>query len=83
MKYAVIIEKGTSSVGAHVPDLPGCVAVGKTVEEAVQLITEAVHLHLEQMRTHGEAIPAPSIRIEYVESGLDASPRPPAQSEGG
>ena len=71
MRYAVIIEKGTSSFGAYVPDLPGCVAVGKTADEAMQLIIEAVQLHLEQMRTQGESIPVPNFRVEYVESPID------------
>lgn len=68
MRYAVIIEMGTSSYGAHVPDLPGCVAVGKTADEAVELISEAIQLHLEQMRNEGEAIPSPQFRVEYVDA---------------
>ena len=42
MRYAVVIEKGETSYGAYVPDLPGCVAVGETLEEVKQLITEAI-----------------------------------------
>jgi predicted RNase H-like HicB family nuclease len=47
MKYAVIIEKGDTSYGAYVPDLPGCVAVGESCEEVKQLIREAIAFHLE------------------------------------
>ena len=48
-KYTVILEKGASSYGAYVPDLPGCVAVGETKEEAIALIQEAIELHLEDL----------------------------------
>ena len=54
MKYAIVIEKGETSWGAYVPDLPGCVAVGETREEAVQLIREAIEFHLEGMREDSE-----------------------------
>ena len=47
MDYVVIVEKGETSYGAYVPDLPGCVAVGETREEAMQLIREAIEFHLE------------------------------------
>ena len=67
MRYAVIIEKGESSFGAYVPDLPGCVAVADTEEEALRLIQEAVEFHLEGMREDGQPIPEPSSSIEYVE----------------
>jgi predicted RNase H-like HicB family nuclease len=66
MKYAVIIEKGKRSYGAYVPDLPGCVAVGKTLKEVQRLIREAIEFHLEGMREHGERIPEPSTISAYV-----------------
>ena len=53
MRYAIIIEKGPTSYGAYVPDLPGCVAVGKTAAEAKRLISEAVPMHLERLREDG------------------------------
>lgn len=68
MKYLVVIEKGPSSFGAYVPDLPGCVAVGDTEQEVKQLIREAIELHLEDMRSRGEPIPSPSSAGEYVEA---------------
>lgn len=53
MSYAIVIEKGSSSYGAYVPDLPGCVAVGETREEVEALITEAIQFHLEMLQTEG------------------------------
>lgn len=67
MQYLVIIEKGASSYGAHVPDLPGCVAVGETKDEVLALIREAIEFHLEGMKQGGEPIPAPSSTGELVE----------------
>jgi predicted RNase H-like HicB family nuclease len=67
MKYAVIFEQGEQSVGATVPDLPGCVAVAPTLAEARTLIAEAIEFHIEGMRLHGEEVPAPSHHAEDVE----------------
>lgn len=67
MKYVVIIEKGEGSFGAHVPDLPGCVAVAETKDEILELIQEATELHLESLREDGRPIPLPSLSVEYVE----------------
>ena len=67
MRYVVIVEEGEGSFGAYVPDLPGCVAVGETREEALQLIQEAIEFHLEGLREDGQPIPEPSSSIEYVE----------------
>ena len=60
MEYTVIYEKGPTSWGAYVPDLPGCVAVGKTREEVERLIKEGIALHLEGLREDGAPIPEPS-----------------------
>ena len=67
MQYLVIVEKGPSSYGAHVPDLPGCVAVGETKDEVLTLIREAIEFHLERMKQDGEPIPPPSSTSELVE----------------
>lgn len=67
MRYAVVIERGESSFGAYVPDLPGCVAVGETEAEVRKLVREAIAFHLEGMREDGEAAPEPSAHVEYVE----------------
>ena len=67
MRYIVVIERGEKSWGAHVPDLPGCVAVGETRDEALQLIREAIDFHIEGLREDGLPVPAPSSEIEFVE----------------
>ncbi len=67
MRYLVVVEKGETSWGAHVPDLPGCVAVGGSREEVVQLIAEAIDLHIESLRENGEVVPEPSSESELVE----------------
>lgn len=67
MKYAVIIEQGETSFGAHVPDLPGCVAVAETRDEVLKLIEEAIEFHIEGLREDGLSIPAPSSSVEFVE----------------
>jgi predicted RNase H-like HicB family nuclease len=67
MKYAIVIEKGDTSYGAYVPDLPGCVAVGDTEDEVRELIHEAIEFHLEGMREDNLPIPEPSSIVEMVE----------------
>ncbi|MDQ6707608.1 MAG: type II toxin-antitoxin system HicB family antitoxin [Acidobacteriota bacterium] len=69
MKYAFVFEQGSSSVGATVPDLPGCVAVASTLDEARTLIAEAIEFHIEGMILHGEDVPEPTTRAELVEVG--------------
>ncbi len=49
MRYTVVIEKGETSYGAYIPDLPGCVAVGETLEEVKQMIAEAIEFYIEKM----------------------------------
>ncbi|PYQ26396.1 MAG: hypothetical protein DMF56_24905 [Acidobacteria bacterium] len=66
MEYLVIFEKGDSSYGAYVPDLPGCVAVGDTKEEAMQLIREAIELHIDSLRENGEDVPEPHSSVETL-----------------
>jgi predicted RNase H-like HicB family nuclease len=67
MRYLVIIEEGTDSFGAYVPDLPGCVAVGKTKEEVLELMQEAIEFHIEGLQEDNEPIPNPSSSIEYID----------------
>ncbi len=66
MKYAVVIEKGPKSYGAHAPDLPGCIAVGKTRREVMRLIKEAIEFHIEGLRLQGEPVPLPTTQVDYV-----------------
>jgi predicted RNase H-like HicB family nuclease len=67
MRYLVVFEKGPSSFGAYVPDLPGCVAVAKTRRTVKRLIREAIQLHIQDMRERGYAIPKPTAACEFVE----------------
>jgi len=67
MRYLVVVEKGPTSFGAHVPDLPGCIAVGETREEVLVLIREAIEFHIEGLKEDGLPIPAPISTSELVE----------------
>jgi predicted RNase H-like HicB family nuclease len=67
MKYAIVIEKAENNYSAYVPDLPGCVATGATLEQVEAEIREAIEFHLEGMREDGDSIPAPTCKVEYVE----------------
>lgn len=67
MRYTVVIEKGDTSYGAYVPDLPGCVAVGETLEEVKTLIAEAIEFHIEGMLEDGLSIPQPTTIAHEVE----------------
>jgi predicted RNase H-like HicB family nuclease len=66
MKYALIENCGTN-YSAYVPDLPGCVATGATVEETERHIREAIEFHLDGMREDGTPVPPPSSRVDHVE----------------
>lgn len=67
MRYAIVIEKAENNYSAYVPDLPGCVATGNTVEETEAQIREAIGFHLEGLREDGALMPLPASRVEYVE----------------
>ncbi len=67
MTYLVIVEKGTNSFGAYVPDLPGCAVVADTREDVLKLIREAIALHVESLREAGNTIPEPASTTEYVQ----------------
>jgi predicted RNase H-like HicB family nuclease len=67
MRYAVVIEKAEGNYAAYVPDLPGCVATGATVEETERSIREAIEFHVEGLRADGIPIPEPSSRVEYID----------------
>jgi predicted RNase H-like HicB family nuclease len=66
MEYLVVVEKGGSSYGAYVPDLPGCVAAGATRREVLKLIRDAVKLHIEALRESGRSVPEPTSKSEVV-----------------
>jgi len=67
MRYAVVIERAASNYSAYVPDLPGCVATGATVEEIEARIREAIAFHLDGLREDGLPVPEPSSQVEYVD----------------
>ena len=67
MRYAVVIEKADNNYSAYVPDLPGCVATGVSVEEVEAEIREAIEFHLEGLCEDGVPIPIPQSRVDYVE----------------
>ena len=67
MKYAVLFEKGPTSWGASVPDLPGCVAVADTRDDVEKLIQKAIELHVEGMREDGLPVPEPQHDVAVVE----------------
>jgi predicted RNase H-like HicB family nuclease len=67
MRYAIVIEKAENNYAAYVPDLPGCVATGQTIEETEQQIREAIDLHLRGMREDGLPILEPSSSVDYVD----------------
>jgi predicted RNase H-like HicB family nuclease len=67
MKYAVVIERGPTSYGASVPDLPGCIAVGDTRETVERLIREAITLHLAELREEGLKLPEADTGVTTVE----------------
>jgi len=69
MRYMVVIERGETNWGAHVPDLPGCVAVGETREEVRRLIREAIEFHIDGLKEDGLPVPTPSSEGEFVEVG--------------
>lgn len=67
MKYAIVIEVAESNFSAYVPDLPGCVATGRTLAQAEQGIREAIAFHLDGLRAENLPIPRPSSKVDYVE----------------
>ena len=75
-RYLIVIEEGEHNLSAYVPDLPGCIATGKTREEVEQNMREAIAFHLEGMAEDGEPIPAPSTSAAY----LDVTPPSPSAS---
>lgn len=67
MRYAIVIEKAEGNYSAYVPDLPGCVATGATVQEVETEIREAIRFHLDGLREDGLPQPQPSSQVDYVE----------------
>ena len=68
MRYAMIIETGQQNYSAYLPDLPGCVATGKTIEEVRERMRAAIELHIAGMREDGLQIPEPTSLADYIEA---------------
>ncbi len=67
MQYAVIFEKTRTGFGAHAPDLPGCIATGRTLAITRKRMREAMAMHLEGMKEDGLRIPKPTVVAEQVQ----------------
>ena len=67
MQYTIVIEESPRNHAAYVPDLPGCVATGTTREEVVSEVRQAIRLHVESLREHGEPAPEPHCTATVVE----------------
>ena len=68
VRYAIIIERAHENFSAYAPDLPGCVATGRTVEEVTREMREAIQFHLDSMREDGEPVPQPTSLCDYIEA---------------
>lgn len=68
MRYAIVIEKAEGNYSAYVPDLPGCIATGSTVDETEQALREAIEFHLEGLREDGLPLPEPTSKVDYVDT---------------
>jgi predicted RNase H-like HicB family nuclease len=66
-KYAVIFEPAQNNWAAYVPDLPGCITTGKTVEETERNIQEAIRGHLQTLREFGEPVPEPTSLAKEID----------------
>ncbi len=67
MKYAVLIERGPTSFGATVPDLPGCIAVAESREEVERLIEEAIAGHIAVLKELGHPVPEPLTQATTID----------------
>ncbi len=76
MRYAVVIERADGNYSAYVPDLPGCVATGPTIETVETAIREAIEFHLDGLTEDGLPIPVPTSVVEYVDVETAASSHP-------
>ena len=68
MRYGIVIEKANGNYSAYAPDLPGCISTGKTVDETLANMREAIEFHVDGMREDGLPVPPPTSLCEYVET---------------
>jgi predicted RNase H-like HicB family nuclease len=66
-RYAIVIERAGRNYGGYVPDLPGCIATGATVEETEKLLRAAIELHVAGLREDGLQVPEPTSVVDYLE----------------
>ena len=66
-RYAIVVEKAASNYAAYVPDLPGCVATGDTVEQTERRLRNAIKAHVQGLMEDGLPVPEPSSVVDYVE----------------
>lgn len=72
-RFLIIIESGSRNYSAYVPDLPGCIATGRTLEEVEKNMREAIEMHIQGMIEDGEPIPTPSLKAQYLDVSLPSS----------
>ena len=80
MRYLILIEKAANNYSAYAPDVPGCIATGKTAEETREKMVEALKLHFDGLHADGDPIPKVESESSYVE--FDWTPSPVQESEG-
>ena len=68
MRYAIVIEKAQSNYSAYVPDLPGCVATGDTIESVEREIREAIRFHIDGLKEDGQPVPQATSSVDYIET---------------
>jgi len=71
-RYPVIIEKAKGNYSAYCPDLPGCIATGKTIPKTLENIRAAIAFHIEGLRKERLPVPEPKTNVEYVEIAVSA-----------
>ena len=72
-RFSVVIEKAEGNYSAYSPDLPGCIAVGDTLEEVQANMEEAMRLHIQGLIEDHEAVPVPQSKVQYIEIALPES----------
>lgn len=71
VQYIIVIEQTPRNVAAYAPDLPGCVATGRTRDEVVREMREAMAFHIESLREHGDPVPAPQSIATVVDVAVE------------
>jgi predicted RNase H-like HicB family nuclease len=68
MKYNIVIEEAEGNYSAYCPELPGCVTTGKTVEETIKNMREAINLYIDELKNENRELPKPSVRVIPIEA---------------